>query len=127
MIAGCTTSDGGATTGSGDAKETGGDATTGTVGAATTGTSGAPEGTGMAAVDFEKDLKPALTTYCTPCHAGTEPKKGIDVTKLTAADKDKFGKIASEIEGGKMPPKDAKQPSEDEKKKVVDGLKALAG
>ena len=81
----------------------------------------------MATVDFTKDVAPTLTAYCTPCHAGPDAKDGVDVTKLTAADKDKFGKLLEEIEGGKMPPAKAKQLPAEEKAKLIEHLKTLAG
>lgn len=82
----------------------------------------------MAKVDFEKDVKPNLTNFCGQCHTGASAKDGVDITVLTAADKDKFAKLAEEVEAGKMPPpKAAKQPTTEERAKLVADLKALAG
>lgn len=82
----------------------------------------------MKTVDFEKDVKPTLTNFCGQCHTGAGAKDGVDITVLTATDKDKFAKLAEEVEARKMPPpKAAKQPTDDERAKLVADLKALAG
>jgi len=97
----------------------------------TTGTDPAPpkstDGSKMATVDFEKDVKPGLVSFCTPCHAGAEPQEGLDVTKLTGSEKASFAKMGKVVEAGEMPPEKSKQPTAEERAKLAEQLKALSG
>jgi hypothetical protein len=79
------------------------------------------------AVDFDKDVKPVVENYCTPCHTGPDPKGGIDVTKLTSSDSATFAKMARMVDGGKMPPRNGKPLPADVKTKLVSDLKSLSG
>lgn len=82
----------------------------------------------VAAVDFEKDVKPTIDTYCAKCHSGEKPAGQVDVTKLDPkADGAKFMKMAGEVEGGKMPPPKGTPIPDAEKPKFIENLKKLAG
>lgn len=80
---------------------------------------------------FAKDIKPFLAKYCIECHQGAKPKGGIDLTTYESFKKggisfDGFvpGKpdeswVVKSVEKRTkpvMPPKDKKQPSDDERK-----------
>ena len=79
----------------------------------------------MATVDFAKDVKPAIDTYCLKCHSGPTPKGDIDMSKLTGTEKETFAKMAKMVETGKMPPEKGTPIPEADKAKVIANLKAL--
>jgi cytochrome c553 len=81
-------------------------------------------------VDFSKDVKPSLKTYCVSCHGSTDPKGQVDLSKYkTNADVKKAKKVwataLKEIEGKKMPPYGAKSLPNDVRAKLVSRLKTL--
>ena len=82
-----------------------------------------------AAVDFEKEVKPVMQTYCTPCHLGAG-KDGITLDDFqtnaqAAANAATMHKMLLEVEGGKMPPAAGKPIPEDVKAKLIADMKAL--
>ena len=81
----------------------------------------------MSTVDYDKDVKPTLATYCAPCHIGPDSQEGIDVSVVAATDKAKLAKMLHEIEEGKMPPEKSKQIPAADKAKLVEHLKSFAG
>lgn len=96
------------------------------------GGAGTDTGGNMATVDFEKDVKPMVTEYCSMCHSGANPKAGIDVTKIATNDDAKasaavFKEMAKEVEAGKMPPPKGKPLSDADRAILVGHLKALSG
>lgn len=86
-----------------------------------------PDSGKIAAVNFDTDVKPQLVKHCGQCHTGPEAKDGVDVTVLTAADKDKLMKLYKQIDSAKMPPPKAPQIPVEESKKLLADLKAVAG
>lgn len=83
-------------------------------------------GSSTVAVSFEKDVKPVMTRFCLPCHSGPAPKGELDMSKLTGTEKAVLGKMAAEIEMGKMPPPKATPVAEDAKAKFIADLKTLS-
>ncbi len=79
------------------------------------------------AVDFAKDVRPILETYCFKCHGAEKQKGGV---KLSAGadvaaiyrDVKTWDKALAELRDGAMPPEDKPQPSEDERKRVMEWL-----
>ncbi len=76
------------------------------------------------AVDFAKDVRPVLETYCFKCH-GAEKAKGEvklhEAKDLAALYRDPlvWDKVLAELRDEAMPPDDKPQPSADERKRVI--------
>lgn len=83
--------------------------------------------------DFEKQVKPVLKTYCSPCHEGKTPTAGINPTQYrTMAEVQKampeFERILAALKAGTMPPPNAKQPTANERKALISNIESvLAG
>ncbi|MFO0969349.1 MAG: DUF1592 domain-containing protein [Gemmataceae bacterium] len=71
-----------------------------------------------AKIDFVKDVRPILTTYCLKCHSGPKAKAGanLDFADLAAAAKDKklWEKAAHQLRTGEMPPSGRPKPTLDQ-------------
>ncbi len=72
-------------------------------------------------LDYAKSVKPLLVKYCADCHGQDKPEADLDLTKFdTLADIRKapkvWQKVGDMLDGQQMPPKDAKQPTADERK-----------
>lgn len=84
---------------------------------------------GVAAVDFAKDVRPILETYCFKCHGPEKAKAGI---KLHTAndlggiyrDVGTWDKALHELRGEAMPPDDKPQPTAEERQRVIAWLDA---
>ncbi len=79
--------------------------------------------------EFITSVRPLIAKYCHECHTGKQPEADLDLsTFATLADVKKapkvWQKIGEMIDGGQMPPKDAKQPSAEEKKKLQTWVRA---
>ncbi len=77
-----------------------------------------------ATVDFAKDVKPLLETYCFKCHANGKHKGDLDLDPFlknpTAAEHEKkWAAILENIRTSDMPPDDAKQPSLEERERLM--------
>lgn len=73
-----------------------------------------------AAADYAARIRPLLTKYCRDCHSGEQPEADLDLTTFaTLADVRKatraWQKVGEMLDGGQMPPKDAKQPTDAER------------
>lgn len=84
----------------------------------------------IVAADFEKDIKPTLTNYCLPCHAGAKPAGQVDVTKLATnadakANMASIAKMIDQVESAKMPPEKGKPLPDSDRAKLVKDLKSL--
>jgi len=78
----------------------------------------------LQAPDFEKQVKPVLATYCSACHTGKTPSGGINpIQYRTMADVQKaskeFERVLAALRTGTMPPAGAKQPTANERKKLI--------
>ncbi len=73
---------------------------------------------------FDRDVKPFLKQYCARCHNADKQTSGVRVDHLDAKLEDRHLKlwehVLGQTKGGAMPPEDAKQPTADERKKVVE-------
>ncbi|MSQ94267.1 MAG: DUF1592 domain-containing protein [Gemmataceae bacterium] len=72
---------------------------------------------------YGKDIQPLVAKYCQRCHSGKQPEATIDFkTFATLADVRKspriWQKVLEMLDSGQMPPKDAKQPTEEERTKL---------
>lgn len=88
---------------------------------------------GADAVDFAKDIKPLLQTYCYDCHGEKRQKGEINLAKFPDEasfyrDPKLWEKVHEQVHIGEMPPKNKKQFTPEEKDKVEGWIKqALAG
>ena len=84
------------------------------------------EGANLASA-FEKKVRPLLERYCFDCHAPGEMEDLDFLAAETVADvadhRDLFAGVAEQLENRAMPPKKSKQPTEGERKLIVDWLK----
>ena len=76
---------------------------------------------------FETHIKPFLAKHCVTCHGSTKQKGDRRFDKLTAEIPDDntlvdFQDILDQLNLGAMPPKEAKQPTNEERRQVVELL-----
>jgi hypothetical protein len=76
------------------------------------------------ALDFAKDIRPVLETYCFKCHGGEKAKGGVklhEVNDLPAIYREAgiWDKVLSEMRDEAMPPDDKPQPSTEERQRVI--------
>ncbi|HEY1191744.1 MAG TPA: DUF1592 domain-containing protein [Gemmata sp.] len=73
---------------------------------------------------FDRDVKPFLKQYCVRCHNVEKRTSGIRVDDLATKLEDRHLKLWEHIrdltKGGAMPPEDSKQPTAEERKRVVE-------
>src|SRR3954453_17915564 len=71
---------------------------------------------------------PMLKQYCGTCHAGATPMGGISIEKLTtqsiAETYQHWEKVASVLEGNRMPPKGMPSPSDEQRAHAVAWIRA---
>ena len=84
-----------------------------------------------AAIDFNKEVKPVIESFCLRCHGagGKKPKGGVDLTAgkdESCVDKDRkvWEIVLDQLEARDMPPPDKPRPSEEQYDKVVAWLKS---
>jgi mono/diheme cytochrome c family protein len=82
-----------------------------------------------AADDFERELKPFLTTYCVECHGPAKQKGERRMDALTGEIADlnalvDLQDVLDQLNLGEMPPAKAKQPTDEERRRVVTWLTA---
>lgn len=75
------------------------------------------------ATAYVKDIRPLLTQFCHKCHSDKRIEADVNLAKFASfADVQKsthiWLKVSEMLETGQMPPKSAKQPSEDERTKL---------
>ena len=72
---------------------------------------------------YEETIRPLLEKYCLDCHS-TENKEGeLDLERfmtvdLLRADVAPWQRVAEMLDNGEMPPDDAEQPSDDERRQL---------
>jgi hypothetical protein len=73
---------------------------------------------------FDRDVKPFLARYCQRCHNADKQTSGVRVDHLDAKLSDRHLKlwehVLTQTKAGAMPPEEAKQPTADERKQVVE-------
>ena len=77
-----------------------------------------------AEIDFAKDVRPVLETYCFKCHGGEKAKAGVKLHSAGSAaeiyrDVGTWDKALEELRDESMPPDDKPQPSAEERARVV--------
>jgi len=73
---------------------------------------------------FRSGVQPLITKYCFDCHNADESEADLNLTPFKSAQSILEGrqtwlKVLAKIQTGKMPPKDADQPSKDERQRLV--------
>ena len=87
--------------------------------------------TPAAEVSFVKDVRPLLDTYCFSCHNADKKKGELDLTTITTDDAAQratklWRGVYDQIKAHDMPPDTAKkQPTNEERKRMIAGLAAL--
>lgn len=77
--------------------------------------------------DFEKEVKPLLEKFCIRCH-GDRKQKGevrldeLDPDIINGKDAEKWHAALDVINTADMPPEDVKQPSDEERRKIVEWM-----
>ena len=76
------------------------------------------------APDFGKEVKPLLETYCYKCHGNGKKKGGLALDgfasmEASLRDQKTWGNVLENLRTGDMPPDDAKQPTLDEREKLM--------
>ena len=77
-----------------------------------------------APADFAKDVQPVMETYCFKCHANGKKKGGLALDKWASPDavmqdQKTWKHVLEALRTGEMPPDDEKQPSLDEREKIM--------
>ena len=83
----------------------------------------------LAEIDFEKEVKPFLEAHCIKCHGEKKKKGGVRLHQMNGAMNGEealelWELIQELVETGEMPPEDEKQPTAEERKKVVEWIEA---
>ncbi len=73
---------------------------------------------------FDRDVKPFLKQYCARCHNADKQTSGVRVDHLDAKLEDRHLKlwehVLNQTKSSTMPPEEAKQPTAEERKRVVE-------
>lgn len=80
-------------------------------------------------VGFDREVKPFLEAYCVKCHGEKKKKGGVRLHQVDGAmnreeELELWELIEELVETGEMPPEDEKQPTEEERKRVVQWIEA---
>src|SRR5687767_730033 len=78
----------------------------------------------------QAEVKPLLRQFCVSCHGEKKPKANLSLESLTdtpvkESEIDTWKIVLDQIEIGEMPPKEAKQPSAEERQKLATAIKAM--
>jgi hypothetical protein len=79
---------------------------------------------------FAKDVRPFVTQYCAPCHSGNAPAAQFDLSSYTSVDMvirdhPRWALVIEKLETKQMPPAPMPSPSDAERQKVIDWVKAM--
>lgn len=77
--------------------------------------------------DFQKDIMPIFEKYCTSCHGPKKKKGGVRITDLDpdfvkGPDANKWYGMLDVMNLGEMPPEKKDQPTDEERRKIIDWL-----
>ena len=81
--------------------------------------------------DFATDILPVLSNHCGACHSGDGAESGVrlddrDSAVAKSTDRVMWLKVLRQVEGGVMPPADSPQPTEAERRRLVDWIRGFA-
>jgi hypothetical protein len=94
----------------------------------------APGASAGAGPDLEKGftdtVRPFVDSYCLQCHAGEKPKGELDLRgyqdlQAVTADAHRWATVLERLDAGEMPPKKAKQPPAELRRKVVAWIQSM--
>src|SRR5262245_1348355 len=90
----------------------------------------APQEQDRLAADYTNGVRPLLTKYCHRCHSDKLTEAEINLAQYAALNDVRRGtrtwqKVAEMLDTGQMPPKTAKQPSEDERGKLREWVRSF--
>src|SRR5688572_19802563 len=79
---------------------------------------------------YTSEIKPLLTTYCVKCHGGEKTKGDLNLANYkngaqALGARTVWGKVATELHHGEMPPEKEKQPTADERKTITTWIASL--
>lgn len=79
---------------------------------------------------FEKEIRPLVQQYCNDCHSGETTEADIDLDAFsTQADLrrqlDVWLKVRTMLDSRQMPPKDSRQPTDDQRKRLQSWVRAF--
>ena len=74
--------------------------------------------------EFTDSVRPVLTTYCASCHSGDKAAAQLDLRQYTNVDAvvqdfAKWDRVREKLAAREMPPQKVKQPSEQERRRVI--------
>jgi len=90
-----------------------------------------PKGAGSSGPDFVQDIRPLLKTYCFECHNSTKRKAGLDLEQIDTASAaldlhELWDHVGERLRDKEMPPAKGKQPTDDERKRLLGWVKHVA-
>ncbi len=73
--------------------------------------------------DYAREIRPLMTQFCLNCHSTAKQKGDLDLERFSRLEDVRRGtkvwlKVAEMLDNGEMPPKDSKQPSAEQRKKL---------
>jgi hypothetical protein len=79
---------------------------------------------------FADTVRPFVASYCLECHAGEKPKGELDLSRYQTlaaitGDARRWGMVLERLSEGEMPPKKAKQPPAQARRKVIAWIQAM--
>jgi mono/diheme cytochrome c family protein len=90
-----------------------------------------PKGAVPSGPDYVQDVRPLLKTYCFECHNSTKRKAGLDLEQIDTASTaidlpELWDQVGERVRAKEMPPAKGKQPTEDERTRVLAWVKHVA-
>jgi len=79
---------------------------------------------------FTEDVLPLVKTYCVDCHSTEKQKGELDLERFTSLSEvvkhpGPWQSVAEQLADREMPPKDEPQPTDAERRRLLDGVNAL--
>jgi len=82
-------------------------------------------------VDYQSEILPILSKFCGDCHSGDVPDAGIafetlDVSRSATTDRNIWKRVFAQLDNRAMPPPDAAEPNEVQRRLVLDWIQQQA-
>jgi hypothetical protein len=79
--------------------------------------------------EYTETVRPIVATYCASCHTGERAAAGLDLRQYTTVDAvvqdfAKWDRVREKLAARQMPPPNAKQPSEQERRQIIKWIDA---
>jgi len=80
--------------------------------------------------DLQNTIQPMLEALCVDCHSADDASGDFDIEPLLESDdfhahREEWRRVVKNVRGGMMPPEDAEQPDDEQRKTLSDGVDAL--